>query len=109
MKNLHLPASYAQIPEEEQRLVIGGGELQDAWNNFKDNLHLDDFFLGGGLISLSITFVPTLLFKVAVAGYNFLENVYNNISNWFGVRDDTLDALQNYTDGIRKKQQERGI
>ena len=83
MKNLHLPASYAQIPEEEQRLVIGGGELQDAWTNFKDNLHLDDFFLGGGLISLSITFVPTLLFKVAVAGYNFLENVYNNISNWF--------------------------
>ncbi len=109
MKNLHLPASYAQIPEEEQRLVIGGGELQDAWTSFKDNLHLDDFFYGGGLISLSITFVPTLLFKVAIAGYNFLENAYNNIVNWFGIRDDTLDALKDYTDEIRQKQQNRGI
>ena len=109
MKDLHMPASYAAIPEDEQQLLIGGGELQDAFQNFFDSLHLDDLFFGGGLISLSITFVPTLLFKVAVAGYNFLENAYKNVSNWFGLRDDTLDALQNYTDDIRQKQQNRGI
>lgn len=109
MKNLRMPASYSSIPEEEQRLVIGGGELKDAWNNFVSDLHLDDFFFSDGIISLSISFVPMLLFKVAIAGYNFAENTYKNISTWLGIRDPTLDALQNYTDDMRQKQQSRSI
>ncbi len=106
MKDLHMPASYATIPEDEQRLVIGGGELKDAWNNFVEDLHLDDFFFGGGIISISVSFVPMLLFRVAGACYNFAENAYNNITNWLGIRDDTLDALQSYTDEMRQKQQQ---
>lgn len=109
MKNLHLPASYAALSEEEQRSVTGGGELKDAWNNFVENLHLDDFFFGGGLISFSISFVPILLFKVVATGFNAAEKVYNNIVSWFGFHDDTLDALQTYTDEMRQKQQKRGM
>ena len=109
MKDLYLPASYASIPEEEQQLVIGGGELQDAWNTFVDNLHLDDLFFGDDVISISISFVPMMLFRVAGACYDFAENIYNNITNWFGIRDNTLDELQSYTDSMRQKQQQRGI
>ena len=50
-----------------------------------------------------------LLFRVGVAGYNFLENIYSNISNWFGYRDETLSELQAYTDDMRQKRQERGV
>mgnify|MGYP004673408557 FL=1 len=109
MKNLQMPSSYAVIPKEEQRSILGGGELGDAWTSFTEQLHLDDFFFGSGLISLSFTFVPMLLFRVGVAGYNFLENIYSNISNWFGYRDETLSELQAYTDDMRQKRQERGV
>ena len=109
MKELQMPASYGTIPEAEQYQIIGGGELSDAWNDFTDRLHLDDFFYGGGVISLSFSFVPMLLFHVFISSYDFAENAYNNLFNWFGFHDDTLSALQDYTDEMRQKRQERGI
>ena len=109
MEKLRMPASYATLPEEELPEVYGGGELGDAWNNFTENLHLDDFFFQGGIISVSISFVPMLLFNVVVSGYRFVENAYNNLSNWFGFHDDTFSAVQNYTDEMRKKREDRGV
>lgn len=105
MKTLHYPARYAALTEEEKRNANGGGELRDAWDSFTEQLRLDDVFFGGGLISLSITFIPTLLFNVAVAGYNFASNLYTGIRKTLGIRDDTLDAVQSYTEDIRNKKQ----
>ena len=93
MKELQMPSSYAAIPAEEQIQIGGGGELSDAWDRFTDQLRLDDFFFSGGILSLSFTFVPMLLFR----------------SNQFGFHDDTLSALQSYTDEMRQKRQERGV
>ena len=109
MKEMRMPSSYADIPADEQVQISGGGELADAWNNFTEQLHLDDLFYGDGIISLSISFVPMLLIHVVGAGYRFLENAYNNVSEWFGFHDDTFSALQDYTDEMRQKRQERGV
>lgn len=73
MENLRMPASYATLPEEELPEIFGGGELGDALDSFTDNLHLDDFFFQGGILSISISFVPLLLFNVVVSGYRFVE------------------------------------
>lgn len=97
MKELQMPASYGRIPEAEQFQIVGGGELADAWNDFTDRLRLDDLFFSGGVLSLSFSFVPMLLFHVFRSAYNFAENTYNNLVNWFGFHDDTLSALQSYT------------
>ena len=70
---------------------------------------LDDFFLQGGILSISISFVPLLLFNVVVSGYRFVENIYKNLSNWFGYHDDTFSAVSSFTDEMRQKQQQRGI
>ena len=109
MRDLQMPSSYAEIPAEEQCQISGGGELADAWNNFTEQLHLDDLFFNGVVISLSISFVPMLLFRVVGSAYRFVENAYNNVSNWFGFHDDTFSALQNYTDEMRRKREERGV
>ena len=109
MEKLRMPASYATLPEEELPEIFGGGELGDALDSFTDNLHLDDFFLQGGILSISISFVPLLLFNVVVSGYRFVENIYKNLSNWFGYHDDTFSAVSNFTDVMRQKQQQRGI
>lgn len=109
MNKMQLPSSYAAIPEEEQVRISGGGELSDAWKEFTEQLHLDDLFFNGGVISLSFSFVPTLLLHVGIAGYRFVENIYNNISNWFGFHDDTFSALQDYTEDMRQKREERGV
>ena len=63
MKNLQMPRSYISVSEEELRSISGGGPLGDALDLFFSNLRLDDLFFSGGLISLSFTFVPMLLFK----------------------------------------------
>ena len=55
MENLRMPASYATLPEEELPEIFGGGELGDALDSFTDNLHLDDFFFQGGILSISIS------------------------------------------------------
>ena len=86
-----------------------GGELADAWDRFTDQLRLDDFFFSGGILSLSFTFVPMLLFRVVGSAYRLAENVYVKLSNQFGFHDDTLSALQSYTDEMRQKRQERGV
>lgn len=62
-----------------------------------------------GILSISISFVPLLLFNVVVSGYRFVENIYKNLSNWFGYHDDTFSAVSNFTDEMRQKQQRRGI
>lgn len=63
----------------------------------------------GGILSISISFVPLLLFNVVASGYRFVENIYKNLSNWFGYHDDTFSAVSNFTDEMRQKQQQRGI
>ena len=107
MKELQMPSSYAAIPAEEQIQIGGGGELADAWNRFTDQLRLDDFFFSGGILSLSFT--PMLLFRVVGSAYRFAENVYVKLSNQFGYHDDTLSALQSYTDEMRQKRKDRGV
>lgn len=109
MKELQMPSSYTAIPAEEQIQIGGGGELSDAWDRFTDQLRLDDFFFSGGILSLSFTFVPMLLFRVVGSAYRLAENVYVKLSNQFGFHDDTLSALQSYTDEMRQKRQERGV
>ena len=94
MENLRMPASYATLPEEELPEIFGGGELGDALDR---------------ILSISISFVPLLLFNVVVSGYRFVENIYKNLSNWFGYHDDTFSAVSNFTDEMRQKQQQRGI
>ena len=106
MEKLRMPASYATLPEEDLPEVYGGGELNDAWSSFTENLHLDDFFFQGGILSVSISFVPMLLFNVLVSGYRFAESIYNSLSDLFGFHDETLSAVQNYTDEMRQKHQE---
>ena len=109
MKNLQMPSSYALIPQEEQREVIGGGEFGDALNSFFDNLHLRDFFLGGGLISFSFTFVPMLLFNVVRTGYRVAEKLYDSFVARTGRSDETLNALQSYTDAMRQKKEAKTL
>ena len=69
MKNLQMPHSYISVSEEELRSISGGGPLGDALDLFFSNLRLDDLFFSGGLISLSFTFVPMLLFNVVKTGF----------------------------------------
>ena len=109
MKELQMPASYGRIPEAEQFQIVGGGEQADAWNDFTDRLRQADLFFSGGVLSLSFSFVPMLLFHVFRAAYTFAELTYNNLVNWFGFHDDTLSALQSCTDDMRQKRQERGV
>lgn len=98
MKELRLPSSYAFLPEEEQRMVSGGGELGDALDTFFEHLHLDDLFFGSGLISFSISFVPMLLFNVVKTGVSVAFRIYNGISDLFGFSSETVDAIQSLAD-----------
>ena len=50
-----------------------------------------------------------LLFRVVGSAYRFAENVYVKLSNQFGYHDDTLSALQSYTDEMRQKRKDRGV
>ena len=92
MKNLKLPSSYGIIQEEELRTISGGGELGDALNSFFNNLHLDDLFFGSGLISLSFTFVPMLLFNVVKVGFGVAKTIYDDLSKLFGFSDSTVET-----------------
>ena len=64
MKRIQMPSSYAVVTEEEKELLGGGGAFRDAWDSFTDHLRLNDFFFRGGLLSLSISFIPMLLFNI---------------------------------------------
>ena len=105
MKKLQLPSSYAALSPEEQCAAFGGSEFGDAVGSFFDNLHLNDFFWNGGLISFSFTFVPMLLFNVIRTGYRAAETIYNKLSARYGYQDETLTAFQQYTDEMRNKHQ----
>ena len=76
MKRIQMPSSYAVVTEEEKELLGGGGAFRDAWDSFTDHLRLNDFFFRGGLLSLSISFIPMLLFNVVKAGFHVAENVH---------------------------------
>ena len=61
MKRIQMPSSYAVVPDGEKALLGGGGAFRDAWTSFTDHLRFTDFFFRGGLLSLSISFIPKLL------------------------------------------------
>lgn len=109
MKNLQMPHSYISVSEEELRSISGGGPLGDALDLFFSNLRLDDLFFSGGLISLSFTFVPMLLFNVVRTGYRVAEKLYDSFVARTGRSDETLNALQNYTDAMRQKKEAKTL
>lgn len=109
MKHLCLPASYARLSEKEACETIGGGDFRTAWDDFTDHLQFGDFVMGGGLLSFSITFVPMLLFNVVLTGYRVAEKLYDSFVARTGRSDETLNALQNYTDAMRQKKEAKTL
>ena len=109
MKHLCLPASYARLSEKEACETIGGGDFRTAWDNFTDHLQFGDFVMGGGLLSFSISFVPMLLFNVVRTGYRVAETLYDSFVARTGRSDETLNALQNYTDAMRQKKEAKTL
>lgn len=107
MKDLQMPHSYAMIPENEQTSISGGGPLGDALNVFFDNLHLDDLFFGGGLISFSFTFVPMLLFNVVKIGIDVALDVYNDFSRFFGFSQESEEVVQYLTERKNSESDQR--
>ena len=93
MKRIQMPSSYAVVTEEEKELLGGGGAFRDAWDSFTDHLRLNDFFFRGGLLSLSISFIPMLLFNVVKAGFHVAENVHTFL---FGGPSKAATDIENY-------------
>ena len=108
MNQLQMPHSYAALSEAEQTGISGGGPLGDALNDFFGHLHLDDFFWGGGLISLSFSFMPMLLFRVITTGFNFAMNLYDRFSDRFRLSPEGTDMMQ-YLATQHKEQQDRAV
>lgn len=98
MTRIQMPSSYAVVTEEEKSLVEGGGAFKDAWNSFTDHLHFNDFFFGGGLLSVSISFVPMLLFNVVKTGFIAIDTLHQNL---FGSRSKAATDIQNYSDDMQ--------
>lgn len=109
MKHLCLPASYARLSEQEAGETIGGGDFRTAWDDFTDHLQFGDFVMGGGLLSFSISFVPMLLFNVVRTGYRVAEKLYDSFVARTGRSDETLNALQSYTDAMRQKKEAKTL
>ena len=103
MKKLQMPSSYAVLSAEEQSAVCGGGELGDALGSFFNNLHLEDFFYGGGLISFSFTFVPMLLFRVVKVGIQTGVTIYNQITRLLGLTGEAANSAIQYVDDTQQK------
>ena len=104
MKRIQMPSSYAVVTDGEKALLGGGGAFRDAWTSFTDHLRFTDFFFRGGLLSLSISFIPNLLslsisfipmllFNVVKAGFNAVEGVHTFI---FGGPSKAAEDLQTY-------------
>lgn len=93
MKRIQMPSSYAVVTEEEKELLGGGGAFRDAWDSFTDHLRLNDFFFRGGLLSLSISFIPMLLFNVVKAGFLVAENFHTFL---FGGPSKAATDIENY-------------
>lgn len=105
MKDLQMPHSCTVIPDTEQSCISGGGPLGDALDVFFGNLRLDDFFFNGGLISLSFTFVPTLLFNVAKTGFNVVMDLYNNFADKLHFSQEGSEMMQ-FLSSARKKDEQ---
>ncbi|MDU8724365.1 hypothetical protein RX476_06085 [Faecalibacterium prausnitzii] len=103
MKKLQLPSSYAALSPEEQCVAFGGSEFGDAVGSFFDNLHFNDFFWNGGLISFSFTFVPMLLFRVIKTGVQTGIKLSQQIGRLLGItREATVTAVQ-YLDSTQQR------
>lgn len=103
MKKLQLPSSYAALSPEEQCVAFGGSEFGDAVGSFFDNLHFNDFFWNGGLISFSFTFVPMLLFRVIKTGVQTGIKLSQQIGRLLGItREATVTAVQ-YLDNTQQQ------
>ena len=105
MKNLQMPHSYISVSEEELRSISGGGPLGDALDLFFSNLRLDDLFFSGGLISLSFTFVPMLLFNVVKTGFNFVVSAYDTIADLFHFSHEERDMVQYISDQQQRREE----
>lgn len=109
MENLRMPASYATLPEE--------GAAGDLWPAENWEMHWTALRITStwtissfrGESSPSPSRLCLCSCSVVVSGYRFVENIYKNLSNWFGYHDDTFSAVSNFTDEMRQKQQQRGI
>ena len=107
MKKLQLPSSYAALSPEEQCAAFGGSEFGDAVGSFFDNLHFNDFFWNGGLISFSFTFVPMLLFRVIKTGVQTGIKLSQQIGRLLGItREATVTAVQ-YLDNTQQRMTSR--
>ena len=109
MKNLQMPHSYISVSEEELRSISGGGPLGDALDLFFSNLRLDDLFFSGGLISLSFTFVPMLLFNVVKTGFNFVgaPTIPSQTCSIFPTRSGRWCSISRIRHGKAGKEDER--
>lgn len=68
-----------------------------------DNLHFNDFFWNGGLISFSFTFVPMLLFRVIKTGVQTGIKLSQQIGRLLGItREATVTAVQ-YLDNTQQR------
>lgn len=105
MKELQLPHACTFVSEEELRTISGGGPLVDALDLFFANLHLDDFFFGGGLISFSFTFVPTLLLNVVKTGFKFMTGAYDSFAKLFHFSHEEEAMVQFINQQQRKEEQ----
>ena len=73
--------------------LAAAAAFRDAWTSFTDHLRFTDFFFRGGLLSLSISFIPKLLFNVVKAGFNAVEGVH---TFFFGGPSKAAEDLQTY-------------
>ena len=85
--------------------ISGGGPLGDALDLFFSNLRLDDLFFSGGLISLSFTFVPMLLFNVVKTGFNFVVSAYDTIADLFHFSHEEREMVQYISDQQRREEE----
>ncbi len=96
MEKLRMPASYATLPEEELPEIFGGGELGDGLTALLiTSTWMISSFRGVSSPSpsrLCLCSCSMLLFPA----YRFVENIYKNLSNWFGYHDDTFSAVSSF-------------
>lgn len=84
MQNLRMPAHYAEIPQQEQRTVQGGGVVSDALGNFFSNIELMDVVLGSSVLFVSFTFAPQLFFEAARVVFDFAVEITEGLHNLVG-------------------------
>ena len=106
MKKLQLPSSYAALSPEEQCAAFGGSEFGDAVGSFFDNLHFNDFFWNGGLISFSFTFVPMLLFHMIKVGVQTGIKISQQLGRLLGITRETAVTAAQYLDNTQQRDEQ---